>query len=98
MDKVSHPNLFRLSRSRAASVTFVKAVHTSGRIDELLFTGKKWMACRAYFYMQVVFQCRTRLKGTAACTNHRDLIVVWMYFLFHSLTSFAVYKRCDIAI
>ena len=42
-------------RSRTASVTLVKAVNTSGRIDEFLFTGEKRVASGAYFYMQIVF-------------------------------------------
>jgi hypothetical protein len=80
--------------SGTASVTLVKAVNASGRIDQLLLAGKERVAGRANFYVKFFAHGRTRLKAAAAGTCDRDLVVIRMYILFHDLFLFAVYKRC----
>ena len=89
---------FSRSLSGAAGITLVKAVNASFRIDQLLLASKERMACRANFYVKFLAHGRTRLKNAAAGTRNRKLGVIWMYFLFHNVTSFAVYKRCELAI
>ena len=69
-----------------ASVTLVKAVNASGRIDQLLLAGKERVAGRTNFYMQVVFHRRPCLKCAAAGANDRYFAVVWMYFWFHNIS------------
>ena len=78
-------------------ITLVKAVNASSRIDQLLLAGKERMACRANFYVKFLTHGRACLKNAAAGTRNCDLVVIWMYFLFHNVTSFAVYKRCELA-
>ena len=68
----------------AAGITLLEPVNTSRSVDQLLLAGKERVARRTNFYMQFVLQRRTRLERTAACTSHRYLVVVRMYFLFHN--------------
>lgn len=84
--------------SGTTCITLVKAVNASRRIDQLLLAGEERMARRANFYVQFLGHRRTRLKNAAAGTRNCKLGVIWMYFLFHNVTSFAVYKRCELAI
>ena len=69
-----------------ASITLVKAVNASGRIDQFLLAGKERVACRTNFYMQVVFHSRPGLKSAAAGTDDGYFTVVWMYFWFHNIS------------
>ena len=65
-----------------ARISFVKAVDASGGIDQFLFAGKKRVAFRTNFDVQV-FARRTGGKFIAAGAAHGDVVVVWMYFRFH---------------
>ena len=68
-------------------VTLIEAIYASRRIDQLLFAGKKRMARRAYFHMQVTVLGRTRLKSLAAGAGYGYLAICWMNLWFHcSLT------------
>ncbi len=90
--------LFRGLSCHAAGVALVKAVNASGRIDQFLFAGEKRMALGADFYMQLLAHRRPGLETIAAGTRDCDLVIIRMYLWFHNLTSFAVYKRCDVAL
>jgi hypothetical protein len=50
----------------SASITLVKAVNTSGGVHEFLLAGKKRVAFRADFDMQVFFHRRARFERIAA--------------------------------
>ena len=91
-------NGFSRCLSDTACITLVKSVNAPGRIDQLLLAGKERMACRTNFYVKFLGHRRTCLKNAAAGTRNCKLGVIWMYFLFHNVTSFAVYKRCELAI
>ena len=61
----------------------IKAIHASGRIDQLLLAGEKRMTFRANFDMQVFAKRRTGLERVSTRTAHRDLVIFRMNFLFH---------------
>ena len=76
-----------LFRGRGAfgffTVALVEAVDTSRGINELLLAGKERVAVRADFDVQVLAQRRAGPEGVPAGTDHRDLVVIRMYFSFH---------------
>src|SRR5262245_39686432 len=43
--------------SRFLSIAFIEPIHASGGINQLLFSSKERVTCRADFYMQVAFFC-----------------------------------------
>ncbi len=77
-------NLLFSGLSGTASVTLVKAVNASGRIDQFLLAGKERMASRTNFDMKVVLHRRASLKRAAAGTDHGNFVVDRMYFWFHN--------------
>jgi hypothetical protein len=64
-------------------IAFVKAIHASCRIDQLLFAGEKRMACRTDFNMQVALFGGMCLKRFAAGARHRDLVILGVNSWFH---------------
>ena len=72
------------------AVALVEAIDTSCGIDQFLFTGKKWMACRTNFDVQVTFLGGASLEALAARAGNRDFNVFWMNSWFHLIT---LYRR-----
>src|ERR1700730_5190298 len=64
-------------------IAFVKAIHASCRIDQLLFAGEKRMACRTDFNMQVALFGGMCLKRFAAGARHGDLVILGVNSWFH---------------
>jgi len=72
------------------AVTLVEAIDTSCGIDQLLFSGKEWMASRTNFDVQVTFLGGASLERLATRAADRNLNVFWMDSWFHFVT---LYKR-----
>ena len=67
----------------AASVTFVKAINTTGGVNQFLLAGKKRVAFRADFDVQIVFHRRSCLKIIAARAVDGYIGVIRVNFRFH---------------
>jgi hypothetical protein len=63
-------------------VFFAKALNAPGRIHQLLFTGKKWVAFRANLDMDVAFG-GTDFHNVAAGARNGRLRIFWMNVRFH---------------
>ena len=72
------------------AVALVEAIDTSCRIDQLLFSGKEWMASRTDFDVQVTFLGGASLEGLATRAANRYFNVFWMNSWFHLIT---LYRR-----
>ena len=66
------------------SVLATEFIHTTGGIQNLLFTGVEGMAGRADFYMQLIVQSGTSHKVIAATAGDLDLLIVRMGVSFHA--------------
>jgi hypothetical protein len=65
-----------------------EALHPAGRIQQLLFASKEWMAIRADFYVNIAPMGRTCGEAMTARAQHADVVVSGMYGCFHGfLTS-----------
>ena len=64
-------------------VAFVKAIHASRGVYQLLLTGEKRMAGRTDFNMQVALFGGVCLKRLAAGASNRDLVIFRVYSWFH---------------
>jgi hypothetical protein len=88
-----HCESLRLSNGHLTSahiIAFVKAVNASGGVNQLLLAGKKRVALRANFHLQVGFAGRAGLKRMAASAMDIDFDVIGMYFSFHSFSPLAL--------
>ena len=72
------------------AVALVEAIDTSCGIDQLLFSGKEWMASRTDFDVQVTFLGGASLEGLATRAADRNFNVFWMNSWFHFVT---LYRR-----
>jgi hypothetical protein len=76
------------SRSRLGSglfaVTFVKSVHASRRIYQLLFAGKKRVTLGTYFNVQVTLSRRTCGESIATGAGDSYLVILGVNSWFHS--------------
>ncbi len=72
------------------AVALVEAIDTSCGIDQLLFSGKEWMASRTDFDVQVTFLGGASLEGLATRAGDRNFNVFWMNSWFHFVT---LYRR-----
>ena len=77
------------------AVALVEAIDASCGIDQLLFSGKEWMASRTDFDVQVTFLGGASLEGLAARAGDGDFDVFWMNSWFHFVT---LYRRHRAAI
>ena len=72
------------------AVALVEAIDASCGIDQLLFSGKEWMASRTDFDVQVTFLGGASLEGLAARAGNVNFDVFWMNSWFHLIT---LYRR-----
>jgi hypothetical protein len=72
------------------AVALVEAIDTSCGIDQLLFSGKEWMASRTDFDVQVTFLGGASLERLAARAGDGDINVFWVNSWFHLIT---LYRR-----
>ena len=77
----------------AHTVLTAKFIDAPGRINDLLFAGIERMTYRADIDVQLIRQCRLRLKFVAAATNNLDLVVLRMNVGFHDLVRCLVVSR-----
>src|SRR5882672_11861169 len=70
-------------RGCVLGVLAAEALDTSGGIHQLLFSGKKRMASRAYFYGDVALVGRPRHKRVAARAMHAHFVISGMNGCFH---------------
>lgn len=75
--------LFRGFGVYAALIAAVKAVNTTGGVNEFLFSGKKRVTFRANFDAQIFAHRRACLKRVTARTSDGDVFIFRMYFRFH---------------
>ncbi len=71
------------------SVALIEPIHASCSVNQLLFTGEKWVTSGADLHVQVTFFGRTGLKSFAASASYCDLVIVWVNSWFHCLSSLA---------
>jgi hypothetical protein len=69
----------------------VKSIDAPCGVDQLLLTGKKRMAGRTNFHVQIVFAGGTGLKGLATGAGNCDFLVFRMNSGFHFLLT--LYSR-----
>jgi len=69
------------------AVALVEPIHASRGVDQLLLTGKKRVASRADFDVQVAFFGRASLKGLAASAANGNFYVFRMNSWFHVVLS-----------
>ena len=67
----------------AHTVLAAKFIDAPGRINDLLFAGIERMTYRADIDVQLIRQCRLRLKFVATATNNLNLVVLRMNVGFH---------------
>lgn len=72
----------RFGRGCLFSILSIEALHTSGRVNELLLSGVIWMAGCANFDVDIADR-RARFKGTAANTGDNGLFIVRVNGFFH---------------
>jgi len=77
------------------AIALVEAVHASGGIDQLLLAGKKRVASRTNFDVQVTFFSGASFECLAARAGDGDINVFWVNSWFHMLT---LYRRPRAAI
>ena len=65
------------------AVALVEAIDTSCGIDQLLFSGKEWMASRTDFDVQVTFLGGASFEGLAASAGNCNFDVFWVNSWFH---------------
>ena len=66
-----------------AGITLVKAINATGGINQFLLTGKKWVAFRTNFDVQIVFHSRACFKVIAARASYCNFGIIRMNFRFH---------------
>lgn len=71
-------------RSGLFAVTFVKSVHASRRIYQLLLAGKKRVTLGTYFNMQVTLARRACGERIAAGAGDSYLVILGVNSWFHS--------------
>ncbi len=67
----------------ACAVFLLESFYSAGCIDIFLFAGIERMAHGADFRVDF-FRCAAGLESIATAAVNHDLIVFWMYFLFHN--------------
>ena len=72
------------------AIALVKAIDTSGGIDQLLLASKERVASRTNFNVQVTFLGGASLERLAARAGDRDINVFWVNSWFHLIT---LYRR-----
>jgi hypothetical protein len=65
------------------TVTLVKSVYASCRVDQFLLASKKRVASRADFHMKVALPRGTGLKSLAAGAGHSYLVICGMNLWLH---------------
>ena len=59
-------------------------LYPSSSVNELLLSGKEWVAGRTYFNMGQI-NGRLRFNFISTCTGYDNRLVVRMYILFHGI-------------
>lgn len=70
------------SRGFGAAIPAGEFFHASGRIDELLLAGEKWMASGTNTNLNIATR-RASVIHRATRTNDVGLVVLWMNARFH---------------
>lgn len=68
------------------TITPIEAIHAAGRVNQLLLAGKKRMAGRADFNVEIAFARRTRLKRLATGAGHGYFFIFRVNSGFHFLS------------
>ena len=63
-------------------VFFHKLINPTGRIDQFLLAGKKWMTVRTNFDLHLRVD-RTECYGIATGTGGGNVMILWVDLFFH---------------
>ena len=68
------------------AVFLIEFVHTTGRVNDFLFTSVERVTCRAYFNIErVFFHGGFSHESIAARAGHSNIVVVWLNAVIHSI-------------
>jgi len=73
------------------AIATIESINAPCRINQLLLAGKKRMAGRTNFHVQIVFARGTSLKGLAASAGNCNFLIFRMNSGFHFLIT--LYSR-----
>jgi len=87
-DEMALPISLARGRSRSLAIATIESIDASRGINQLLLAGKKRVASRTNFHVQIAFFGRPRLKVFAARASHRNFVIFRMNSRFHFVITY----------